>query len=192
VKDYEDYIYKVHKRYLTDHDKDSQHRWRNWDHWLDQHIGIKYAGSSMISSKDDDDTADANMIAKTNEGTTPKKAKHEASSESSTGGSRLIDDGENDELAIELDENCIVMAKEVTEVILDEHLLVGERFILADGDHYYVGFEGSSLSVEFNTECHYGNVGISDICTCVEMNSEDWAMAHYDAKFSSCYSLHEN
>ena len=75
---------------------------------------------------------------------------------------------------------------QVTEVILDEHLLVGERFILADGDHYYVGFEGSSLSVEFNTECHYGDVGISDICTCVEMNSEDWAMAHYDA-VSFCF-----
>lgn len=43
ILEYEDYIGRVHDKYLTrPHDEDETSKWRNWDHWLDQHMGIKW------------------------------------------------------------------------------------------------------------------------------------------------------
>jgi len=39
-------------------------------------------------------------------------------------------------------------------------LQVGKRFIQSDGDHYYTGYPGSSMTFEYNTECHYGAVSL--------------------------------
>lgn len=159
VKDYEDYIFKVHDRYLSKpEDGDITHRWRNWDHWLDMHIGVKYAGKSMTSwvtdANDDDDTV-------------------------------TYDD---DEL---LQESCLLAGKQLNEYLIDEHIDAGKRFIQSDGDHYYCGFDGSSMTIEFNTECHYGNEGATDVCTCNVMNSDNLAMEKYDASVSSCVTIYE-
>jgi hypothetical protein len=44
VKDYEEYVGRVHSRYLSrPADGNSEDKWRGWDHFLDQHVGIKYA-----------------------------------------------------------------------------------------------------------------------------------------------------
>lgn len=41
--DYESYVSRVHLKYLSrPHDEDETSKWRNWDHWLDQHVGIKW------------------------------------------------------------------------------------------------------------------------------------------------------
>ena len=46
LSDYENYVGRVHERYLSrPADGTEDGRWRGWDHFLDQHIGIKYAPS---------------------------------------------------------------------------------------------------------------------------------------------------
>jgi hypothetical protein len=176
VKDYEDYIYKVHEKYLTSQDGDISHRWRGWDHWLDQHIGIMYAGPTLIKEMEsvDDDGS---------------------SSESESSGDDSSSESHDDaEWSANLHTTCIKMAQEVNEALLDEHLLVGKRFLIMDGDHYYAGLQGSSMAIEFNTECHYGQDGATDICTCDSMNSDLWALDHYDSsdvKYSECLIIRE-
>ena len=145
----------MHERYLAlPEDKAEADRWRNWDHWLDQHVGIKYAGSS-----------DAEALA----------------------GSV----SDLDALKDELQATCLTMAKEVNEVLLDEKVWTGKRSILTDGDHYYTATAGNSLALEFNTECHYGEMGATDICTCVAENSDNLALEKYGAKFSTCGTIYE-
>ena len=44
LQDYQNYVDRVHERYLSrPNDGKAADRWRGWDHFLDQHIGIKYA-----------------------------------------------------------------------------------------------------------------------------------------------------
>lgn len=46
ISDYEEYITQVHEKYLRDLDHpeyEATKRWRNWDHWLDQHVGIAWS-----------------------------------------------------------------------------------------------------------------------------------------------------
>jgi hypothetical protein len=210
IAQYEEYVYNVHKRYLSmPKDGNDAHRWRGWDHWLDQHIGVKYAGSTMVveqerqqqnSGDNDDDKDDGSSNSKESEH--PSTDVGDAAGDIGPGGQSvnlattlpvmhdIFDDGEDDS-ELELDAKCLEMAEEVTEVLLDEHLMVGKRSITTDGDHYYVGFEGNIMAVEFNTECHNALQGSTDICTCVETNSEEYAEANYNIKYSSCYELHE-
>lgn len=43
VSDYEEYITKTHERYLTrEIGERPLDKWRNWDHWLDMHVGVKF------------------------------------------------------------------------------------------------------------------------------------------------------
>lgn len=43
VAHYENYISRVHERYLTQPLEDQdKYRYRNWDNWLDQHFGVQY------------------------------------------------------------------------------------------------------------------------------------------------------
>lgn len=43
IADYQNYIDRVHDRYLTQPaDKDPDAKWRSWDHWLDTHVGFMY------------------------------------------------------------------------------------------------------------------------------------------------------
>lgn len=116
LKMYEDYIRQVHVKYLKNRQTNLRRdAWRNWDHWLDQHVGIKW--------KEDD--------------------------------------------------GCYDHSKAVTSRMLDNDTPVGKRAINGDGDHYYVGYEGTSMSLEYNTEqCHYG-VGETDTCTCNHYNSNE-------------------
>lgn len=45
IADYETYVAAVHERYLAKPaDGVDAHRWRNWDHFLDAHIGLKFQG----------------------------------------------------------------------------------------------------------------------------------------------------
>jgi len=94
--------------------------------------------------------------------------------------------------ATELQSTCIEMASEVNDALLKSRAYVGKRSILADGDHYYTGYRASSMSVEYNTECHYGQSGDTDICTCIPQNSDNWALAHDAVKFSSCAVIYED
>jgi len=116
IEMYENYIEKVHGRYLQEpHGNLKRDRWRNWDHWLDQHVGVKY-----------------------------------------------------DEV-----EGCYDKSEQVTSRLLSNDIPVGKRAITGDGDHYYTGYSGSSLSVEYNTEqCHFG-IGETDTCTCNKYNSNE-------------------
>merc|ERR1719198_2603505 len=41
LEDYDKYIESVHLDYIAQTSKDGG-SWFNWDHWLDQHIGLKY------------------------------------------------------------------------------------------------------------------------------------------------------
>lgn len=113
VKDYEEYIAKVHQRYLTHPENhDIEARWRSWDHWLDFHFGIKY---------DNSDT-------------------------------------------------CLSKEVELNNALMVDQIPVGKRMVTFDGDHYYSGYPGLAMTIEYNTECHFGT-GTSDICTCSAMNS---------------------
>lgn len=113
---YENYINKVHGRYLQEpHGNLKRDRWRNWDHWLDQHVGVKYYET----------------------------------------------------------EGCYDKSKAVTSRLLENDNAVGKRAIDGDGDHYYTGYDGSSMCIEYNTEqCHYG-IGETDTCTCNRYNSNE-------------------
>lgn len=151
VADYEAYVGRVHARYLaTPLDQDSSKRWRSWDHWLDQHVGVKYVGASRSGS---------------------------------VAGSALTADG--------LQATCLAMAGEVNDALLKSKAWVSKRTIQHDGDHYYTGYPDSAMAVEYNTECHYGQEGATDICTCVPENSDNWAMEHDSVKFSSCAVIYE-
>lgn len=114
IKMYEDYIYEVHRKYLQKpHGSLRKDRWRNWDHWLDQHVGLKW--------------------------------KEEY--------------------------GCYDHSRAVTSYLLDANIPVGKRAIQQDGDHYYSGYSGSSMCIEYNTEsCHYG-IGETDVCGCNRENS---------------------
>jgi len=107
------------------------------------------------------------------------------------GASRATDAG-NTINATTLQSTCIDMASEVNDALLKSRAYVGKRSILADGDHYYTGYRASSMSVEYNTECHFGQAGDTDICTCVPQNSDNWALAHDSVKFSSCAVIYED
>jgi hypothetical protein len=175
VKDYEDYIYKVHEKYLSSHDGDISRRWLGWDHWLDQHIGIKYAGPSLIDQYERYWDSTRKLLSDAD-----KSSESESTDET--------------DWKSNLHSKCLAMAKEVNEALLDEHMLTGKRFILADGDHYYTGVQGSSMCIEFNTECHYGQDGATDICTCDTMNSDLWALEHYDpsdVQYLECMKIAE-
>jgi hypothetical protein len=162
VSDYEDYIYQVHEKYLTGTgDGDPTHRWRMWDHWLDQHVGVMYGGTSMIEQYEQHEGIDDNALT----------------------------DKRSNDYWKEMDAKCLEMSKEVTETLIDQKQLVGKREVLTDGDHYYVGYEGLSMTIEYNTECHYGQDGTTDLCTCVSTNSDRWALDHlesYDVRYQEC------
>lgn len=146
VKLYSDYVGRVHEKFLSrPADKDDAHRWRGWDHFLDQHVGIKYTGKSALQ---DDASA----------------------------------------LATKEQDLCLVQAGKMNAKFLDEHTLVGKRFIQSDGDHYYTGYTSSSMALEFNTECHYGAAGTTDICTCDPQNSDTLAIDKFGdrSKYSMC------
>ena len=149
---YEDYISRVHERFLMRPDQSSEGvasqstRWRMWDHWLDTHIGIKYSGDAFASSYDD----------------TAKS---------------------------ELQDTCLDEAKEVNSMLLDNKIPVGKRFIQEDGDHYYSGYSGLTMAIEFNTECHYGDDGATDVCTCVSQNSDTYAVEH--DRYKTCGEIYE-
>lgn len=52
IVDYENYVDRVHERYLSrPADGDYHDRWRGWDHFLDQHIGIKFAEDEGCEAK---------------------------------------------------------------------------------------------------------------------------------------------
>lgn len=94
--------------------------------------------------------------------------------------------------ATALQATCLTMAAEVNDALLTAKSWVGKRTILADGDHYYTGYADATVAIEYNTECHYGQAGATDICTCVPENSDNWALAHDAVKFSSCAVIYEN
>lgn len=125
ISDYEDYISRVHKKYLSKPEKlGKAYHWRNWDHWLDQHVGLKWTESS----------------------------------------------------------GCHAKNQAVTERLLEDDEYVGKRAIHEDGDHFYVGYEGTAMCIEYNTECHHGK-GETNTCTCLKENSNELANAsgvHYD------------
>lgn len=134
VSDYQQYIGKVHERFLSrPADGDTAHKWRGWDHWLDQHIGIMYAGSSLIT-------------------------------------------GDDDQYKEEMQAKCVVEDAALNAEFLNDRTFVGKRFIQDDGDHYYTGYASSSMALEFNTECHYGAKGTTDICMCNPQNSDYLAL----------------
>uniref|UniRef100_A0A7S2ANT5 Uncharacterized protein n=1 Tax=Octactis speculum TaxID=3111310 RepID=A0A7S2ANT5_9STRA len=59
VRDYEEYISRVHERYLSHSSSPGEKatdQWRNWDHWLDQHIGIAWAETEGCTDKNKDIT----------------------------------------------------------------------------------------------------------------------------------------
>lgn len=114
LKMYEDYITEVHKKYLQPpHGQLKRDRWRNWDHWLDQHVGLKWKQS----------------------------------------------------------DGCHDKSKTITSALLDKDIPVGKRAIDGDGDHYYSGYSGMSMCIEYNTEeCHFG-IGETDVCACSRENS---------------------
>jgi len=148
VDAYQNYVGKVHQRFLAlPADGEDEHRWRGWDHFLDQHIGIKYSGSSAVSSTDTEE-------------------------------------------ATSMQDLCLVQAGKLNAKFLDEKTLVGKRFIQTDGDHYYTGYSSSSMALEFNTECHYGAEGATDICTCIPQNSDTLAIETYGATFSTCDTIY--
>ena len=160
VAQYEDYLAKVHERYLQrPADKDESSRWRGWDHWLDQHVGLKYAGTSHAS------------LLKS-----PPMS---------------YTDDEITAYDVTLQATCLTMATEMNEFLLDEKIWVGKRSLLTDGDHYYTAQAGNTLAVEFNTECHYGQEGTTDICTCVAENSDNYALEMYGTKYSTCVTIYE-
>merc|ERR1711918_264234 len=82
---------------------------------------------------------------------------------------------------------CHSSAKQLNALLKSDEVPVGKRFIKNDGDHYYSAYPDLSMTVEYNTECHlasYGS-GDTDICTCVPMNSDLWAVEHGVAGCSS-------
>uniref|UniRef100_A0A7S2RRD5 Uncharacterized protein n=1 Tax=Rhizochromulina marina TaxID=1034831 RepID=A0A7S2RRD5_9STRA len=112
VADFEKYVSRVHDKYLSrPEDKDIEDRWRNWDHWLDAHVGIKYKSS----------------------------------------------------------DGCVAKAIKLNKLLIDDDINVGKRLVTYDGDHYYSGYKGAFMALEFNTECHYGTA--SDLCGCTAMNN---------------------
>lgn len=125
IADYEEYITRVHEKYLSKPEKrGKKYHWRNWDHWLDQHVGFKWAESS----------------------------------------------------------GCHAKNQAITERLLEDDEYVGKRAIQNDGDHFYVGYRGTAMSIEYNTECHHGE-GETNTCTCLKENSNQLANAsgvHYD------------
>ena len=122
LSDYENYVGRVHERYLSrPADGTEDGRWRGWDHFLDQHIGIKYAPS----------------------------------------------------------DGCENQAQKVNKMLLDNKIPVGKRSIEGDGDHYYAGFPSVAMTLEFNTECHYGE-GNTNICACMHANSDVLFLEKYD------------
>ena len=44
VEDYNSYIWKTHAEIAGSYDN-----WAGWDHWMDQHIGLKYVGSDSCA-----------------------------------------------------------------------------------------------------------------------------------------------
>merc|ERR1711988_121417 len=45
VSEYVQYINTVHEKYLSNRvNSRKDEKWRNWDHWLDQHVGLKWSG----------------------------------------------------------------------------------------------------------------------------------------------------
>lgn len=149
ISGYQDYVGKVHERFLSlPADGDSDHRWRGWDHYLDQHIGIKYSGDSAVDSTD------------------------------------VVE-------ADTMQDLCLTQATKMNERFLADKTWVGKRFIQTDGDHYYTGYSSSSMALEFNTECHYGQEGATDICTCVPQNSDTLALELYGTKYATCALIYE-
>jgi hypothetical protein len=139
----------VHERFLSlPADGEDAHRWRGWDHYLDQHIGIKYSGDSAVSSTDTEEAASMQDL-------------------------------------------CLVQADKLNSHFLDQKTWVGKRFIETDGDHYYTGYASSSMALEFNTECHYGSEGATDICTCIPQNSDTLAIETYGSYYSTCDIIYE-
>ena len=64
-------------------------------------------------------------------------------------------------------------------MLLDNKIPVGKRSIEGDGDHYYAGFPSVAMTLEFNTECHYGE-GNTNICACMHANSDVLFLEKYD------------
>jgi hypothetical protein len=153
VTDYQNYIGKVHERFLSKPvDGDSAHKWRGWNHWLDQHVGVKYAGSTLIM-------------------------------------------GDDDEFRSMMQASCVAQGAALNAEFLNDHTLVGKRFIQEDGDHYYTGYSSSSMAIEFNTECHYGAKGTSDICMCNPQNSDYLAVEEQTVTgvtYEKCDYIYEN
>merc|ERR1711998_387204 len=70
---------------------------------------------------------------------------------------------------------CEDTAMKVNNYLLEGQIPTGKRAINHDGDHYYTGPSGISLSFEYNTECHVFVNKSTDICTCVHENSDKLA-----------------
>ena len=94
--------------------------------------------------------------------------------------------GFDDEVKTDLQSTCLTEAEEVTTMLLDNQIPVGKRFIQSDGDHYYSGYSGLSMALEFNTECHYGDDGATDVCTCVSQNSDTLAVEQFGGEYTTC------
>mmetsp|Transcript_102902 Transcript_102902/g.295031 ORF Transcript_102902/g.295031 Transcript_102902/m.295031 type:complete len:551 (-) Transcript_102902:243-1895(-) len=121
IYDYETYIARVHKKYLTrPHSGNPDDMWRNWDHFLDQHIGIKWYRD------------------------TPS-------------------------------DMCYNHNQDITSMLKDHHISCGKRAVDGDGDHFYTATPASTMSLEYNTECNYGAMGETNVCTCNAENSNELA-----------------
>lgn len=59
----------------------------------------------------------------------------------------------------------------VNTELLNDEIPVGKRAINRDGDHYYSGYPGVAMTMEYNTECHIFVNKSTDICGCVHDNS---------------------
>jgi len=70
---------------------------------------------------------------------------------------------------------CHDKAGEVNRYLLKDHIPTGKRAINKDGDHYYSGYPGVSMTMEYNTECHIMVNKSTDLCGCVHDNSNKLA-----------------
>lgn len=70
---------------------------------------------------------------------------------------------------------CKDKAIQLNEYLLRDHIYVGKRSINMDGDHYYSGYPGVAMTMEYNTECHVFPNKSTDICACVHDNSDKLA-----------------
>ena len=168
-RDYDTYVDRVHETYLAETDTEF-----NWDHWLDQHLGLRYNAAEYDVCAPMDDTVrhrlrgDAVGDGATGTPTVPLAKRRSL---------EYIDTGELNcasraARAAAAPRRALEPPTVTRRATLSPHPLAARASkTRADTTHYYTAFHGV-LTWEFNVQCAE-DAHAPDVCACVADNNDE-------------------